>query len=93
MRKISPFWFGAERPPPLKPGNERQANVRGAWRRAVGMGEALGDLILAHANDLGGLEMLSEAQISICRRDRWPGCMPSSRILKTTFKNISPYLT
>ena len=26
------------------------------------------DLILAHANDLGGLEMLSEAQISICRR-------------------------
>jgi hypothetical protein len=27
-----------------------------------------GDLILAHANDLGGLDMLSEAQRSICRR-------------------------
>jgi hypothetical protein len=26
------------------------------------------DLILAHANDLGGMELLSEAQISICRR-------------------------
>jgi hypothetical protein len=26
------------------------------------------DLILAHANDLGGLDLLSEAQISICRR-------------------------
>ena len=26
------------------------------------------DLVLAHASDLGGYEMLSEAQISICKR-------------------------
>jgi len=26
------------------------------------------DLILAHVNDLGGLEMVSEAQLPICRR-------------------------
>jgi hypothetical protein len=26
------------------------------------------DLILSHANDLGGMELLSEAQISLCRR-------------------------
>ena len=35
---------------------------RSAWAKRWG------DLILAHANDLGGLEMLSEAQISLCRR-------------------------
>jgi hypothetical protein len=35
---------------------------RTAWARRWS------DLTLAHANDLGGLEMLSEAQISICRR-------------------------
>src|SRR5215510_7534527 len=35
---------------------------RTAWARRWG------DLILAHANDLGGAELLSEAQISICRR-------------------------
>jgi hypothetical protein len=35
---------------------------RSAWAKRWG------DLILAHANDLGGLEMLSEAQLSICRR-------------------------
>jgi hypothetical protein len=26
------------------------------------------DLVLTHANDLGGFDMLSEAQLSICRR-------------------------
>ena len=26
------------------------------------------DLIVAHVNDLGGIEMISEAQLSICRR-------------------------
>ena len=35
---------------------------RSAWARRWS------DLILAHANDLGGLDMLSEAQISICKR-------------------------
>jgi hypothetical protein len=35
---------------------------RSAW------GRRWRDLILAHANDLGGMELLSEAQISICRR-------------------------
>src|SRR5262245_26124774 len=35
---------------------------RSAWARRWN------DLIFAHASDLGGLETLSEAQISICRR-------------------------
>jgi hypothetical protein len=35
---------------------------RSAWARRWK------DLILAHANDLGGIEMISEAQLSICRR-------------------------
>jgi hypothetical protein len=35
---------------------------RSAWAKRWG------DLILAHAADLGGLDMLSEAQLSICRR-------------------------
>jgi hypothetical protein len=35
---------------------------RTAWARRWS------DLILAHAGDLGGVEMISEAQLSICRR-------------------------
>src|SRR5262245_14893200 len=35
---------------------------RSAWARRWN------DLVLTHANDLGGYETLSEAQISICRR-------------------------
>jgi len=35
---------------------------RSAW------GRRWRDLCLSHANDLGGMELLSEAQISICRR-------------------------
>jgi hypothetical protein len=37
-------------------------DARSAWARRWS------DLILAHANDLGGFDMLSEAQLSICRR-------------------------
>jgi hypothetical protein len=37
-------------------------DARSAWARRWA------DLILAHVNDLGGAEMLSETQISICRR-------------------------
>jgi hypothetical protein len=37
-------------------------DVRSAWAKRWG------DLILAHANDFGGLDMLSETQLSICRR-------------------------
>jgi hypothetical protein len=38
------------------------ADGRSAWARRWN------DLVLMHAADLGGLDMLSEAQISICRR-------------------------
>jgi hypothetical protein len=37
-------------------------DARSAWARRWN------DLVLMHANDLGGYEMLSEAQLSICRR-------------------------
>ena len=38
------------------------ADGRSAWARRWN------DLVLTHASDLGGYEMLSEAQISICKR-------------------------
>src|SRR5262249_51989154 len=41
---------------------EQLGDGRSAWARRWS------DLTLAHASDLGGLDMLSEAQISICRR-------------------------
>jgi hypothetical protein len=37
-------------------------DARSAWAKRWA------DLILAHVNDLGGPEMISEAQLSICRR-------------------------
>jgi hypothetical protein len=38
------------------------ADGRSVWARRWN------DLVVTHANDLGGFDMLSEAQLSICRR-------------------------
>jgi hypothetical protein len=52
---------------------------RSAW------GRRWRDLILSHANDLGGIELLSEAQISICRRVSAMECTAAQGIfLKST---------
>jgi hypothetical protein len=56
-------------------GHNSKSKVTTAKRTFVDLGDGRTawarrwiDLIVAHTNDLGGLEMLSEAQISICRR-------------------------
>jgi hypothetical protein len=48
------------------------ADGRSAWARRWN------DLILMHAADLGGLDMLSEAQISICKRSAAIECQLES---------------
>jgi hypothetical protein len=71
-RKISPL---AQRALGLRCVDHNSSSVTRAKRMFVNLGDARSawakrwsDLIVAHANDLGGAETLSEAQISICRR-------------------------
>jgi hypothetical protein len=45
-------------------------------------GRRWADLILAHVNDLGGVELLSEAQVSICRRVSAIECELEAMVLR-----------
>ena len=73
MRKISPL---AKRALGLPSGvGHNSSRVTNGKQMFVDLGDARSawarrwaDLIVAHVNDLGGLEMISEAQLSICRR-------------------------
>jgi hypothetical protein len=71
-RKISPL---AERALGLRGVGNNSSSVTAGKRMFVDFGDARSawakrwaDLITAHASDLGGPEVLSEAQLSICRR-------------------------
>jgi hypothetical protein len=71
-RKISPL---AERALGLRRVGNNSSSVITGKRMFVNLGDARSawakrwaDLITAHASDLGGPEVLSEAQLSICRR-------------------------